>query len=78
MKLKCIGYRSPRFNNLVVSLGAGKSLKFYIGDEHEVDDKTGHEILSRPLMSKCLVMVADAKPAPKPAANKMPASDKRK
>ena len=48
MKLQCIAFKNARFNTLVVTLGAGKSLKFdKIGQEAEVDDELGYEIMAR-------------------------------
>lgn len=47
MKLECVAFKNARFNCLVVTLGAGKSLKFSkIGEVHEVADELGYEIMA--------------------------------
>lgn len=82
MLLKCKKFRSPRFNVLVIPMGAGKTLTFNsIGATQEVDDKAGYDIMAKYNENLEIVQGAPApEPEPKakePAKAKV-ASDKRK
>lgn len=80
MKLQCVAFKNTRFNCLVITLGAGKSLKFSkIGEVHDVSDDVGYEIMAS--HKGMLKQVKEETPKKAPTAapqNKMASSNRRK